>query len=85
MKRFYSLDIEYQMRHFFEGLPERKRREYAVIEANKLGHGGSIYISGLLGIDRKTIYHGRKSQADFDEVLPQGRQRRVGGGRKKNV
>ena len=85
MKRFYSLDIEYQMRHFFEGLPERKRREYAVIDATKLGYGGSSYISGLLEIDRKTIYNGRKSQADFDEALPAGRQRRAGGGRKKNV
>ena len=84
MKRFYTMDIEYQMRHFFESLLGRKRREYAVIEANKLGCGGSVYISGLLGIDRKTIYNGRKSQADFEEALPESRQRRAGGGRKKN-
>ena len=60
------------MCHFFERLPERKRREYAVIEANKLEYGGSIYISGLLGIDRKTIYHGRKPQVDIDEAPPDG-------------
>ena len=44
MKRFYSTDIENQKRYFYAGLPERKRREYAVIEANKLGHGGSTVV-----------------------------------------
>ncbi len=82
MKRFYSSEIEDQMRHFFESLPERKRRDYAVIEANRIGFGGASYISEVLGISRRTIYNGKKSQAK-ERYLPEGKQRRAGGGRKK--
>jgi hypothetical protein len=70
----------------YSHLLERDRRHYAAIEAVKLGRGGTSYISKLLGMSRTTIIEGRKEL----EVLSQykspfgKRQRKAGGGRKKN-
>ena len=72
------------MRDYYEDLPERSRRHYAATEARKLGPGGISYISGILRIDRKTIRKGIKELAGSCEELPKDRQRKVGGGRKKN-
>ena len=55
----YSPEIEHPMRMFYESLSEKDRRRYAAIEAAKLGHGGTEYISTLLGCDPKTIRQGR--------------------------
>ncbi len=74
------------MQLYYSRLQEKERRHYAALESMKLGHGGVSYISKLLGIDRKTIIQGRKelktafTQADIGNF----RQRKVGGGRKKN-
>src|SRR5580704_3970482 len=51
----YSPEIEHSMRMFHDSLSEKDRRRYAAIEAAKLGHGGTGYISTLLGCDPKTI------------------------------
>ncbi len=64
----YSAEIEHSMRMFFDSLSEKDRRRYAAIEAAKLGHGGTEYISTLLGCDPKTI---RQGQQDLDQ-LPDG-------------
>jgi len=40
----YSEEIEQKMRAFFDTLNEKNRRQYAGIEAIKLGHGGRKYI-----------------------------------------
>ena len=77
----YSPEIEHSMRLFHDSLSERDRRRYAAIEAAKLGHGGTGYISTLLGCDPKTI---RQGQADLDR-LPDGlgdraRQKGAAGG-----
>ena len=64
----YSPEIEHSMRMFHGSLSEKDRRRYAAIEAAKLGHGGTEYISTLLGCDPKTI---RQGQHDLDQ-LPDG-------------
>jgi len=77
----YSPEIEHSMRMFYDALTEKDRRRYAAIEAAKLGHGGTAYISTLLGCDPKTI---RRGQQDLDQ-LPDGlagRVRKKGAGRR---
>jgi len=54
----YSLKIEEGMQLFADTLNERDLRRYAAVEALKLGHGGTSYISELLDIDPKTISKG---------------------------
>jgi hypothetical protein len=80
----YTETIEHEMRTFYESLNEKDRRRYAAIEALKLGHGGQVYISQVLGCDRNTIAKGigelQSVQVSSDE---DNRIRRVGGGRKR--
>ncbi len=64
----YSPEIEHSMRMFHDSLSEKDRRRYAAIEAAKLGHGGTEYISTLLGCDPKTIRQGKEDL----EQLPDG-------------
>ena len=54
----FDKETEGRMREFFEWLNEKDRRRYAGLEASKLGHGGIIYISEVLGCDRKTVNRG---------------------------
>jgi len=73
------------MQLHYSRLSEKDRRQYAALESLKLGRGGITYISNILGVDRKTLLQGRKELTDdLSSPLPQDRQRRVGGGRKKN-
>jgi len=73
------------MQLHYSRLLEKDRRQYAALESLKLGRGGITYISEVLGVDRKTILQGRKElTVDLDKVIPPGRQRKTGGGRKKN-
>lgn len=66
-------------------LSEKDRRQYAALESLKLGRGGITYIVEVLGVDRGTIIKGRKElTTDLEGFVPKSRQRRVGGGRKKN-
>ena len=54
----YSQEVEECMQRLFGNLNEGDQRHYAAVEAMRLGHGGIKYISGLLGIDPKTISKG---------------------------
>ena len=82
--QMYSEEDLTEMRKYFNSLPERSRCEYAVLEAKKLGYGGASCISRELGIDRKTIYKGKKYWEHSESTLPSGRQRQAGVGRKKS-
>lgn len=84
MHIIYPEEVLDKMRGYLSRLPERSRRQYAAIEAIKLGHGGVSYISHQLGIDRKTIQRGKEELSARVDLVPAGRQRRTGGGRKKN-
>jgi len=85
MKNIYSEEVSQLMRDFYNRLPERARRCYAGIESLKLGHGGIVYVSDLLKIDRKTVRRGRKEVKGIIESISVSRQRKAGGGRKKKL
>jgi len=73
------------MQLHYSRLSEKDRRQYAALESLKLGRGGITYISKILAVDRKTILQGRHElTAALHDPIPQGRQRKPGGGRKKN-
>lgn len=81
--RPYPAEIEAEMKKFYETLSEKDKRRYAAIEALKLGHGGIVYIAGVVGCDRDTVSEGIKEL----QALPENsgydkRIRRPGGGRK---
>lgn len=74
-----AVEVDKQvMRH----LDERGRRLYAGALAKKYGYGGISQVHRELGLDYKTIKRG-KQELEY-EVL-QGRIRKQGGGRKKEV
>src|SRR4051794_20834575 len=72
------------MRAFYRSLRENDRRRYAAVEAAKLGHGGTEYISHVLGVDPKTIRQGQRDLDDLSEG-PASRIRNPGGGRKRKI
>jgi hypothetical protein len=63
----YTLDVEKHMVNLFNSLSEKDRRRYAAVEAEKLGHGGTAYVSGLFRCDADTIRQGKQDI----EQLPQ--------------
>jgi Rhodopirellula transposase DDE domain len=78
----YPRDVEQIMRSFYRSWRENDRRRYAAVEAAKLGHGGIDYIAAVLGLDPKTIRHGRRDLDDLPE-RPEPRVRKAGGGRRR--
>ena len=76
----YSLEVETQMQEMYYRLSEKNRRLYAGVEALKLPYGGISYISRLFGCACDTVLQGIK-ELNEDEILPQNRNRKAGGGR----
>ena len=70
----------------YSRLSEKDRRHYAAVEAFKLGHGGTNYISRLFRMDKKILIQGKRElkNPDLYQQIPKDKQRRPGGGRKKN-
>lgn len=81
----YSAKIEQKMELYFSQLSEKDKRYYAGVEAEKLGYGGKSYISLLFKISRTRIDRGIQELADpkLYGQIPDNKQRREGGGRKK--
>ena len=73
----YASEVERMMRRLFDSLRENDRRRYAAIEAAKLGHGGIVYIAGVLECDPKTIRLGLGELEGADD-LDTGRSRKKG-------
>lgn len=63
-------------------LDEQQRRWYVAVEAEKIGHGGTEYMSTVTGININTIRKGRREMADDLNARPHDRIRVKGGGRK---
>jgi hypothetical protein len=63
-------------------LTERARRRWSAVEAKSLGRGGISAVSVATGIARSTIRRGIL-ELDSADGPAAGRQRRVGGGRKR--
>lgn len=66
----YPREIEQTMQTYYRTLRQKDRRCYAAVEAAKLGHGGTEYISGLLGCDPKTIRQGMADLQQLPELPP---------------
>jgi len=79
----YSNEIEHEMKKFYQTLSEKDKRRYAAIEARKLGHGGIMYIAGVLGCHRGTISAGIEELQELSEESGYDQRiRKSGGGRK---
>lgn len=74
---------ERRSKAYFDTLSEKDQRRFAALEAQRLGHGGVIYIAKLFGISRSTIDRGIVEIEQFPTDPAAGRVRRPGGGRKK--
>jgi hypothetical protein len=88
MEKFYTSEVEHFMRLHCQQLSPKEKRQYAAIEVLRLkSHGRKMYISKLLNISRGTIEVGIKELTNplSYEPIPIGKERRFGGGRKKNL
>ena len=81
MKQVANLD---KKKKFFDNLDERRKREYAAIEAQSLGYGGQSAVHRGFGISIATIRKGLLELQQEDSI-PIKCIRKAGGGRKKNV
>lgn len=54
----YPKGFELKTQQLFRRLSEKDKRSYAAIASVKLGHGGVEYVSGLFGIEPKTVRRG---------------------------
>jgi hypothetical protein len=85
MNKPYNQETEQLMQLYYVRLAEKEKRHYAALEACKLGNGGKQYIGWLLKISQKTLRKGERelTQVELYAQIPEGKQRRAGGGRKK--
>jgi len=79
----YAPDIEQLLRQYYQSLSEKDRRRFAAVEALTLGHGGTTYISNILGCDPHTIQEGIRELKQLPDDPAGKRVRKAGGGRKK--
>ena len=86
MRDFYPEAVEELMITYYKSLSEKDRRHYAALEALKLGRGGTNYISRVLRLNKKILIKAKEElmSPTLLEQIPIGKQRRPGGGRKKN-
>jgi hypothetical protein len=80
-------DFEYEIykheKFFYSQLSEFAKRQYAALEAMKIGYNGVSEISERLEIHSHTVRRGKKEL--ILEILPPNKKiRQKGGGRKKN-
>ena len=85
MREFYDKETEALMRLHYSRQSEKGRRSYAAIESKKLGFGGFSYIVRLFGMSTRTLNKGLRelSNPALYSEIPEGKERRTGGGRKK--
>ena len=73
------------MQKFYASLDEPGKRRFAGLEAERLGHGGRVYIQNLLGCDLKTIQKGTNELGLKLKEIKSDRLRKTGGGRKSKA
>jgi hypothetical protein len=79
MNAVYSAAVERHMTNFYRSLSEKDRRRYAAIEAEKLGHGGVLYLAALFQCDPDTIRHGTQDIEQLPADAAESRVRKKGG------
>ena len=84
-KKQYDTVTETIMLIHYSRLSEKERRHCAALEVVKLGYGSKIYVRKLFNISQKTLEKGLLELLNptVYAQIPSGKQRRVGGGRKK--
>ena len=82
-KSDFIYKIEEHEKFFFDHLPECKKRQFAGLEAIKIGYNGVAIASKKYGIHRHTVRKGKKEVLEHT-LPPTGKIRQKGGGRKKN-
>ena len=82
-KRDFTYAIGEHEKFFIDHLPESKKRQYAGLEAMKLGYNGVAIVSEKFGLHRHTVRKGKKELMEHT-LPPVGKDRQKGGGRKKN-
>lgn len=83
-KSDFEYEIEKHEKFFYSQLSERGKRQYAGLEAMKIGYNGVSIISKKLDINKHTVRQGKKELLQ-KLILPSNKIRRKGGGRKKNA
>ena len=79
----FNYKIDAHETFFISQLSERGKRQYAGLEAMKLGYNGVSIIALKHGINKHTVRKGKKELIE-EVVPPWGKVRQKGGGRKKN-
>lgn len=74
----YSRIVERHMVEFYKSLSEKDRRRYAAVEAEKLGHGGVLYVARLFGCDENTVRQGVEDVGELPADEAAGRVRKKG-------
>ena len=82
MENIDVLAIQTRIEAVLPTLNEYQSRRYLSAEAKSLGYGGISLISRLSGMSRQTLTEGVKELETTDTVMPEGRSRKPGGGRK---
>ena len=80
----FVYEIEKHEQFFFSQLSEHNKRQYAGLEAMKLGYNGVLTVSQRLGLNKHTVRKG-KIELIGHIVPPAGKVRQKGGGRKKKL
>jgi hypothetical protein len=83
-KADFEYKIEKHEDFFYSQLSERGKRQYAGLEAMKLGYNGVKTVSKRFGLHHHTVRKG-KQELLKREIPPVGKSRKKGGGRKKNA
>ena len=82
MKNIDVLAIQKRIETVLPSLNEYQRRRYLSAEAKAIGYGGISLISRLSGVSRQTLTEGIKELDTASTILPKGRSKKAGGGRK---
>jgi hypothetical protein len=82
MKEVDILTILNRIETVLPTLNEYQSRRYLSAEAKAIGYGGISLISRLSGMSRQTLTVGVKELGVPDNIMPEGRCRKPGGGRK---
>jgi hypothetical protein len=77
-----EVDILNRIETVLPTLNEYQSRRYLAAEAKAIGYGGISLISRLSGMSRQTLTVGVKELGVPDNIMPEGRCRKSGGGRK---
>jgi hypothetical protein len=78
-----ALTIQRRIETVLPTLNEYQRRRYLSAEAKSIGYGGISLISRISGMSRQTLTEGVKEPDGAGGVMPEGRSRKSGGGRKR--